>query len=47
MKQKAGEFQTFRVFERGSEKWCKEHIPRKGNDHIPEEGQRLLHDTDR
>ena len=36
------EIQTFRAFERGEEKWCKEYIPRKGNDHISEEGRRLL-----
>jgi len=34
-------------FERGEEKWCKEHMPRKGKEPISEEGQNLLDDPDR
>ena len=30
--QKAGEIEVFRALEIGAAKWCKEHIPRKGND---------------
>jgi hypothetical protein len=44
---KAGEIQALRAFESGAEKLWKEHIPRKGKDHISEEGQRLLDDTNR
>ena len=47
IRQKVGEIQALRSFERGVEKWCKEHITRKGNDPISEEGQNLLDDTDR
>ena len=34
MWQKVREIQVFRVFERGVEKWCKEHINRKETDPI-------------
>ena len=44
---KTGEIQASRDFERGEEKWCKEHIQRKETDPISEEGQNLLEDTDR
>ncbi len=39
-RQKAGEIEAFRALEIGTAKWCKEHIPRKGNDlqDITEEG---------
>ena len=47
MRQKAGEIQVFRAFERGTEKWCKEHIQRKETDPISEEGLNLLDDIDR
>jgi hypothetical protein len=47
MRQQAGEIQAFRAFERGAEKWCKEHIQRKVSDPISEEGRNLLEDTDR
>ena len=47
MRQKAGEKHAFRAFERGAEKWCKEHIQRKETDPISEEGQNLLEDTDK
>ena len=47
MRQKAGEIQEFRAFERGVEKWCREHIQRHETGPISEEGQNLLEDTDR
>ena len=47
MRQKAGEIQAFRTFERGTEKWWREHIQRHETDPISEEGQNLLEDTDR
>ena len=39
--------QAYRAFETGTEKWRKEHIPRKGKGDISEEGQDLVEDTDR
>ena len=30
MRQKAGEIQAYRTYEKGSEKWRKDHMPRKG-----------------
>ena len=47
MRQKAGEIQAHRAFEKGAEKWHKEHIPRKGKGDISEEGQELLEDKDK
>jgi hypothetical protein len=47
MRQKAGEIQAYRAFEKGVEKWCKEHIPLEGKGDISEEGQDLLEDIDR
>ena len=47
MRQKTGEIQAFRAFERGVEKWCKENIQRKETDPISDEGRNLLEDTDR
>ena len=47
MRQKAGKIQAFKSFERGVEKWCKEHIQRKESDPTSEEGRNLLEDTDR
>jgi len=35
------------TFEKGAEKWRKEHIPRKGKGDISEEGQELLEDKDK
>ncbi len=39
-RQEAGEIEAFRALEIGAAKWCKEHIPRKGNNlnDITEEG---------
>ena len=37
MRQKGGEIQAFRSFERGEEKWCKEHIQQKETNPISEE----------
>jgi len=47
MRQKACEIQAHRAFEKGEEKWRKEHIPRRGKGDISEEGQELLEDTDK
>ena len=43
--QKAGEIEAFRALEIGAAKWCKEHIPRKGND-LTDEGLLLLDDIE-
>jgi hypothetical protein len=47
-RQKAAEIQAFRALEIGAAKWCKEHIPRKGNNlnDITEEGISLLDDAE-
>jgi hypothetical protein len=37
------EIEAFRALEIGAAKWCKEHIPRKGND-LTDEGISLLDD---
>ena len=42
MWQKAVEMQVFRALERGVEKWCKEHLQRKGPIPISEEGRDLF-----
>jgi hypothetical protein len=47
MRQKAGEIQPFRVFDRGEEKWRREHTQRNETDPTSEEGRNLLEDTDR
>jgi hypothetical protein len=46
LRQKAGEIQAYRVYEKGTEKWRKEHLPRKGKGNISAEGQELLEDED-
>jgi len=46
MRQKAGEIQAYRAYEKGAEKWRKENIPRKGKGDISEEGQEILEDKD-
>jgi hypothetical protein len=46
MWQKAGEIQAYRAYEKGVEKWWKEHIPRKGKGNISTEGQELLEDKE-
>ena len=43
--QKAGEIEAFRALEIGAAKWCKEHIPRKGND-LTDEWLLLLDDIE-
>ena len=47
-RQKAGEIEAFRALEIGAAKWCREHIPRKGNNlqDITEEGISLLDDAE-
>ena len=37
IRQKAGEIEAYKALEIGALKWCKEHIPRNGND-LTEEG---------
>jgi hypothetical protein len=37
----------YRAYEKGAEKWRKEHIPRRGQGDISEEGQELLDDKDK
>jgi hypothetical protein len=46
MRQKAGEIQAHRAYEKGEEKWRKEHMPRKGKGNISAEGQELLEDKE-
>ncbi len=43
--QQAGEIEAFKALEIGALKWCKEHIPRDGND-LTEKGQMLLEDPE-
>ena len=44
-RQKVGEIEAFRALEIGVVKWCKEHIPRKGNN-LTDEGISLLVDME-
>ena len=46
MRQKAGEIQAYRAYEKGAEKWRKEHMPRKGKGNISAEGQEVLEDKE-
>ncbi len=46
MRQKAGEIQTYRAYEKGEEKWRNEHMTTKGKGNIFVEGQELLEDKD-
>ena len=46
MRQKAGEIQAYRAYEKGAEKWRKEHMPRKGQGNVSAEGQELLEDKE-
>jgi hypothetical protein len=45
IRKKTGEIEAYKTLEIGSLKWCKEHIPRNGND-LTEEGQILLEDPE-
>ncbi len=45
IRQKAGEMDAFKALKVGALKWCKEHVPRDGNDWT-EEGQMLLDDPE-
>ncbi len=45
IRQKEGEIETYKTLEIVTLKWCKEHIPRDGND-LTEEGQVLLEDPE-
>ena len=47
MRQKAGELQASQSLERGEEKWCKEHLRRKGPVPISVEGRDLLEDKEK
>ena len=42
IRQKEGEIESYKVMKIGTLKWCKEHIPRDGNE-LSEEGQ-ILHE---
>ncbi len=44
IRQKAGEIQDYRAYEKGAEKWRKEHMPRKGKGNMSAEGQEFLED---
>jgi hypothetical protein len=47
MRQKTGEIQVYRAtYEKGTEKWRKEYIPRKEKGNISTEGQELLEDKE-
>ncbi len=46
IRQKVGEIQVYHSYEKGEEKWHKEHMPRKGQGGISEEGQEILEDRD-
>jgi hypothetical protein len=37
---------AYRAYEKGAEKWRKEHMPRRGKDNISAEGQELLEDKE-
>ena len=45
IRQKTGEIEVYKVLEIDTQKWCKEYIPRHGND-LTEEGQILLEDPE-
>ena len=45
IRQKAGEIESYKVLVIDTQKWCKECIPRNGND-LTEEGQILLEDPE-
>ena len=45
IRQKAGEIEAFKAWEIDALKWCKEHIPRDGND-LTEEGLILLEEPE-
>jgi hypothetical protein len=46
IRQKTGEIQTYRAYEKGEEKWLKECMSRKGKGGISEEGQEIMEDRD-
>jgi hypothetical protein len=46
MRQKAGEIQAHRAYEKGAGKWRKEHMPKKGKGNVSAEGQELLEDKE-
>jgi hypothetical protein len=46
MHQKAGEIQVYHTYEKGVGKCRKEHMSRKGQGGISEEGQEILEDRD-
>ena len=45
IRKKSGEIETLKTLEIGALRWCKEHIPRDGND-VTEKGQILLEDPE-
>jgi hypothetical protein len=46
MRQKAGEIQAHRAYEKGTEKWRKEHMPKTWKGNISAEGQEFLEDKE-
>ncbi len=46
IRQKEGEIQAHRVYEKGAEKWRKEHMSKRGKGNISAEGQELLEDKE-
>ncbi len=46
MRQKSGEIEAHRAYEKGAEKWRKKHMPRRGKGNISTEGQELLEDKE-
>jgi hypothetical protein len=45
IRSKVGGIEAYKALEIGALNWCKEHIPRNGND-LTEEGQILLEDPE-
>jgi ribonuclease HI len=46
MRQKTGEIQDHRSYEKGAEKWRREHMSKKGRGNISTEGRELLEDKE-
>ncbi len=46
IRQKSREIQGYRTYEKGVEKWRKEHMPRKDKGNISSEGQEVLEDKE-
>jgi hypothetical protein len=46
LRQKTGEIQAHHAYEKGEEKWGREHMPKKGKGNISVEGRDLLEDKE-